>query len=80
MCSERVCEGHLRVVSLSKAHLLPTVLVKPRKRWLRPDTTEKLLTGMLNLNTNKQRTFTMQGFTLSAITGAEKKTNKVNGP
>ena len=41
-----------RVVSLSKAHLLPTVLVKPRKRWLRPDMTEKLLTGTLNLNTN----------------------------
>ena len=43
-----------RVVSLSKAHLLPTVLVKPRKRWLRPDMTEKLLTGTLSLNTNKQ--------------------------
>ena len=42
-----------RVVSLSKAHLLPTVLVKPRKRWLRPDMTEKLLTGTLSLNTNK---------------------------
>ena len=26
----------------------------PRKRWLRPDMTEKLLTGMLSLNTNKQ--------------------------
>ena len=44
----------LSVVSLSKAHLLPTVLVKPRKRWLRPDMTEKLLTGTLSLNTNKQ--------------------------
>ena len=30
------------------------VLVKPRKRWLRPDMTEKLLTGTLSLNTNKQ--------------------------
>ena len=29
-------------------------LVKPRKRWLRPDMTEKLLTGTLSLNTNKQ--------------------------
>ena len=46
-----------RVVSLSKAHLLPTVLVKPRKRWLRPDMTEKLLTGTLNLNTNKQTNY-----------------------
>ena len=26
----------------------------PRKRWLRPDMTEKLLTGTLSLNTNKQ--------------------------
>ena len=25
----------------------------PRKRWLRPDMTEKLLTGTLSLNTNK---------------------------
>ena len=35
-----------RVVSLSKIHLTPKkVLVIPRKRWLRPDMTEKLLTG-----------------------------------
>ena len=26
----------------------------PRKQWLRPDMTEKLLTGTLSLNTNKQ--------------------------
>ena len=32
-------------MSLSKAHVLPIVLVKPRKQWLRPDMTEKLLTG-----------------------------------
>ena len=32
------------------------VLVIPRKRWLHPDMTEKLLTGTLNLNTNKQNT------------------------
>ena len=38
-------------MSLSKTHKLPTVLVKPRKRWLRPDMTEKLLTGTLSLNT-----------------------------
>ena len=36
-----------RVVSLSKIHLPPKkVLVITRKRWLRPDMTEKLLTGM----------------------------------
>ena len=35
-----------RVVSLSKIHLPPKkVLVIPRKRWLHPDKTEKLLTG-----------------------------------
>ena len=32
-----------RVVSLSKAHLLPIVLVKPMKRWFRPDVTEKIV-------------------------------------
>ena len=34
-----------RVVSLSKIHLPPKILVIPRKRRLRPDMTEKLLTG-----------------------------------
>ena len=48
-----------RVVSLSKTHLLPTVLVKPRKSWLRLDMTEKLLTGTLRLNTNKQINISM---------------------
>ena len=42
-------------VSLSKTLYFPKVLVKfPRKRWLRPDMTEKLLTGTLSRNTNKQ--------------------------
>ena len=37
---------YLRRVSLAKTHLLPEkVLVIPRKRWLRPDMTEKLFTG-----------------------------------
>ena len=40
-----------RVVSLSKTLYSPKVLVIPRKRWLRLDMTEKLLTGKLNLNT-----------------------------
>ena len=43
-----------RVVCLSKTLYSPKVLVIPWKRWLRPDMTEKLLTGTLNLNTNKQ--------------------------
>ena len=43
-----------RVLSLSKTHLLSTVLVKSRKRWLHPDMTEKLLTGMLSLNTKNK--------------------------
>ena len=35
-----------RVISLSKIHIPPKkVLVIPRKQWLRPDMTEKLLTG-----------------------------------
>ena len=35
------------VVSLSKIHLPPQkLLVIPRKRWLRPDMIEKLLSGM----------------------------------
>ena len=42
-----------RVLSLSKTIYSPKVLVIPRKRWLRPDMTEKLLTGTLSLNTNK---------------------------
>ena len=32
-------------------------LLIPRKRWPNPDMTEKLLTGVLNLNTNKQKIF-----------------------
>ena len=43
-----------RVVSLSKTLYSPKVLVIPRKRWLHPDMTEKLLTGTLSLNTNKE--------------------------
>ena len=43
-----------RAVSLSKIHLPPLkVLVIPRKRWLRPDMTEKLFTKTLSLNPNK---------------------------
>ena len=43
------------VVSMSKDTFTPCkVLVIPRKRWLRPDITEKLLTGMLSINKNKQ--------------------------
>ena len=43
------------VVSLGKTLYSPKVLVIPRKRWLRPDMTEKLLTGKLNLNTKKHK-------------------------
>ena len=35
--------------------LLPKVLVIPRKRWLFPDMTEKMLTEMLSLNTNNKQ-------------------------
>ena len=44
----------LCVVSLSMTLYSPKVLVIPSEQWLRPDTTEKSLTGVLNLNTNKQ--------------------------
>ena len=42
------------VVSLSKTLYSPKVLVIPRKGRPRPNMTEKLLTGSLSLNTNKQ--------------------------
>ena len=45
-----------RVVSLSKDTFTPRkVLVIPRKRWLRPDMTEKLFTGTLSLNKTKPK-------------------------
>ena len=45
-----------RVVSIEQDTLLPESTGKlPRKRWLRPNMTEKLLTGTLSLNTNKQK-------------------------
>ena len=31
----------------------PEYWLKPRRQWFRPDMTEKSLTGMLKLNTNK---------------------------
>ena len=40
-----------RVVSLSKTYLL----VIPRKRWLRPNMTEKLFTGTLSIKLNQLR-------------------------
>ena len=43
------------IVSLSKAHLLPRVLVNTQEvNWLHSDMTEKLLKGTLNLKTNIQ--------------------------
>ena len=41
------------VVSLSKKHLHPKILVIPRKLWLHPDMTEKLFTGRLSKNITK---------------------------
>ena len=47
-------ETYLRlVVSFSKTLYSAKVLVIPRKRWLRPDMTEKLLTGTLHKQTNQ---------------------------
>ena len=51
-------EPHLgrSVVSLSKTYVPPKVLVIPRKRWLRPNMTEKLFTGTLSINPNQKFT------------------------
>ena len=49
-----------RVLSLSKTLYSPKVLVIPRKQWLHPDMTEKLLTGTLSLNTNEQTNWPVQ--------------------
>ena len=49
-----------RVVSLSKTYLPPPpppkkkVLVKPRKRWQRPNMTEKLFNGTLSVKPNQK--------------------------
>ena len=40
-------------------HFTPRKYWLPRKRWLRPDMTEKLLTGTLSLNTTNQRSQTI---------------------
>ena len=60
-----------RVVSLSKIHLPPKkVLVIPRKRWLHPDMTEKLLTGTKSLNPNKSYAYVL--ICCSEMTEAER--------
>ena len=43
------------VLSLSKTYLPPKVLVIPRKRWLCPNMTEKLFTGMLSITPNQTK-------------------------
>ena len=50
---EREVGVRKHVVSLSKTLYSSKVLVIPREWWLRPDMTDKSLTGTLNLNTNK---------------------------
>ena len=61
MVERRTPEREMRVRNLPQPccvleqdTLLPVILVIPRKQWQRPDMTEKLLTGTLRLNTNKQ--------------------------
>ena len=50
-----------RVLSLSKTYLPPKVLVIPMgKRWLRPNMTEKLFTGMLSIKPNQIKTYHQQ--------------------
>ena len=57
-------------MSLSKAHLFQEYsdLLISRKKMLHPDMTEKLLTGTLNLNANKQtNTFSLVEIVLSRM-------------
>ena len=51
---ERDIGGSIPTSAVSKDALTPQkVLVIPRKGWLHPEMTEKLLTGTLGINTNK---------------------------
>ena len=52
----RLCFAHMQHVGflMNGSLYVLKVLEIPRKRWLRPNMTEKLLTGTLSLNTNKQ--------------------------
>ena len=52
---------------LDQDTLLPKVPVIPRKRWILPDMTEKLYTGTLSLNTNKQTNKTGWSVGISAV-------------
>ena len=45
-----------RVMSLSKTYLPPKSTCIPRKRWLRPNMTEKLFTGTFSIKPNKKKT------------------------
>ena len=63
-------------MSLSKAHVLPIVKVKPRKQWLHPDMTEKLLTGPQH----KQNIITCMNVTfVSSSFFTYRETNKSGG-
>ena len=56
------------IVSLSKDTFTPrNVLVTPRKRWLCPDMTEKLLTGTLSININKQKFYLLSSVTIMVL-------------
>ena len=55
------------VVSLSKTLYSRKVLVIPRKQWLHPDMTEKLLTWTLSLNTNNQNKLKSDNAFLDAV-------------
>ena len=56
-----------RVVSLSKTLYSLKVLVIPRKRWLCPSITEKLLTLSLNTNKNKKKDRTINYAELAVL-------------
>ena len=71
-------------MSLSKTLYSPKILVIPGKRILRPDMTEKVLTGTLSFNTNKKQNISLyghQGYKNGSINEISrchiKKTNKI---
>ena len=54
MVERRTLEREILVLGclLEQDTVLPKILIIPRKRWLRPNITKRLLNGTLNLNTN----------------------------
>ena len=73
LSQEQEFETYLfHVVSKSKTLYSLKVLVIPWNWWFRPDMTEKLLTGMLSINTNKHNAGHMTKMAAMSIYGKNK--------